>query len=162
MGKVTTNHEDIVDYWSSRIYEGDMGCDWDEALNRCWRCGTHHNTKSLNRCHIIPALLGGKDTPSNLILLCGPCHAESPSVASDDISIWHWIKNTSSNEYDTFWPLRSLELFERIFNRKPNVTNFDANKYKNYLDRHAGIHLGHGVKSISLATTCYALKASGL
>lgn len=33
---------------------------------------------SLERAHIIPAALGGPNAASNIILLCAPCHRDSP------------------------------------------------------------------------------------
>jgi hypothetical protein len=56
--KDKTKRDDIVKYWKDKIYEGDMGCDWCDALNRCWRCGEYHN--NLDRCHIVPSQLEGK------------------------------------------------------------------------------------------------------
>ena len=35
----------------------------------------------LQRCHIIPYMVGGSDDPENLFLLCERCHLESPDYA---------------------------------------------------------------------------------
>jgi len=64
---IKTKKRDIVDYWSKIKDECLLSVDWSEAETRCWRCGYQ---KRLQRCHIIPNSLGGKDTPSNLVLLC--------------------------------------------------------------------------------------------
>lgn len=88
--------------------------DWGEPS--CWCCGKftnkiynhldyEHNlsnakfseiweykeTKSLlNRCHIIPNMLGGEDTPKNLFLLCEFCHRNSPDTNNPRL-FFRWI-----------------------------------------------------------------------
>ena len=58
-----TTKKQIVNYWASRVDESDLGVDWCDALDRCWRCAIE--TKRLERCHIIPKSLGGSDDKSN-------------------------------------------------------------------------------------------------
>ena len=58
------------------------------AEKRCWRCGKE---TELQRCHLIPDSLGGKDEASNIVLLCDKCHKEGPNVADPEI-MWDWIK----------------------------------------------------------------------
>ena len=36
---IKTTIPEIVDYWFSRVYEGDLSVDASEAHERCWRCG---------------------------------------------------------------------------------------------------------------------------
>lgn len=36
--------------------------------------------KGLQRCHIVPRQGGGSDEPSNIVLMCDECHAESPDT----------------------------------------------------------------------------------
>lgn len=79
---IKTTIPEIVDYWFSRVYEGDLSVDASEAHERCWRCG--YQTK-LERCHIIPHSRGGADEPSNLVLLCKKCHLENPNVSDPEI-----------------------------------------------------------------------------
>ena len=74
---IKTTIPEIVDYWFSRVYEGDLSVDASEAHERCWRCG--YQTK-LERCHIIPHSRGGADEPSNLVLLCKKCHLENKKI----------------------------------------------------------------------------------
>ena len=64
---IKTKVEDIVDYWDSRVNEWEISVDFSEAHERCWRCG--YKSK-LQRCHIIPDSLGGRDEPNNLVLMC--------------------------------------------------------------------------------------------
>tara|TARA_Y100000114_G_C11608070_1_gene253721 strand:+ start:58 stop:651 length:594 start_codon:yes stop_codon:yes gene_type:complete len=94
-----------VSYWESRIYEGDLGVDFSEAHERCWRCGYK---RKLQKCHIVPKSLGGKDDVSNLIPLCGQCHDEAPDV-DDPEYIWEWIKNDRGIGYDSYWGLRAIQ-----------------------------------------------------
>lgn len=72
-----------------------MGCDWDDALHCCWRCGKKTDTQ---RCHIIQAAepFNGPDVPSNYVLLCERCHHEAPCV-NDARYMWQWIKDTHRN-----------------------------------------------------------------
>lgn len=44
----------------------------------------------LERAHIVPASLGGSDDAANVILLCGPCHRESPDWYEPDCMA-RWI-----------------------------------------------------------------------
>lgn len=77
--------------------------DWGEP--QCWCCGriipAEDNPKydellnngkiediwelkevrsHLQRCHIVPDMLGGEDKPENLFLMCARCHSESPDT----------------------------------------------------------------------------------
>ena len=36
----------------------------------------------LNKCHIVPKMLGGEATPDNMFLLCEGCHLESPDTTN--------------------------------------------------------------------------------
>lgn len=71
---IKTSQKAIIDYWIKHQDEGELGVDWAEAHERCWRCGYKSR---LERCHIIPSSLGGTDNPCNLILLCHRCHKEA-------------------------------------------------------------------------------------
>jgi hypothetical protein len=128
---IKTSKKDIVEYWSSRVYEGDMGVDFAEAHERCWRCGYQ---LPLQRCHIIPDSLGGADAPSNYVLLCNMCHREAPNVA-DARFMWIWIKATCVPFYDTYWSWRAQQDFEAMFGRKP-FQNFNLTEsYREDLQR---------------------------
>lgn len=96
-----------ISYWSERIYEGDVGVDWEDgtAENHCWRCGCK---RSLQRCHIVPKSLGGSDDPSNIIPLCAMCHDDAPNVA-DPLEMWNWIKKSHGSLSGLFWVERAFE-----------------------------------------------------
>lgn len=95
---IKTTKKEIVDYWASKQEEVGLSVDWSEAHERCWRCGYK---KPLERCHIIPDSLGGKDEPENLVLLCKRCHIEAPNV-EDKNFMWDWIRAYGTPFYDTF------------------------------------------------------------
>lgn len=79
---IKTPLSEIIAYWAKHVDECGLSVDWAEAERHCWRCGYERN---LQRCHIIPDSLGGKDEPSNLVLLCKRCHAEGPNVTDPEI-----------------------------------------------------------------------------
>ena len=62
---IKTTIPEIVDYWFSRVYEGDLSVDASEGHERCWRCG--YQTK-LECCHIIP--IPAKGQTNLLIWFC--------------------------------------------------------------------------------------------
>ena len=96
---IKTKKQDIINYWIKYIDESDgMNFDWAEADKVCWRCGCY---RKLQRCHIIPDSLGGKDEPCNFVLLCSECHQEAPNVESKTF-MWDWIKSYYTPLYNTF------------------------------------------------------------
>ena len=110
---IKTTKKQIIDYWSRVEDECGLSVDWAEAEERCWRCGYK---KRLQRCHIIPDSLGGKDEPSNLVLLCTRCHIDAPNVESKTF-MWDWIRSNGTSFYDTFWSLRAQKEYEFIYNK---------------------------------------------
>lgn len=103
----------IVDYWAARVDECDLSVDWSEAEEYCWRCGS---PKDLTRCHIVPHSLGGKDEPSNFVLLCRACHEENPNVADPEI-MWDWLMAYKSAFYNTFWQDEGLREYKFLYKR---------------------------------------------
>jgi hypothetical protein len=110
---IKTKKEDIVAYWFSRVDESGLSVDASEAHERCWRCGCE---KRLERCHIIPESLGGKDEPSNLVLLCKRCHLDNPNIKHPEI-MWDWIRAYGVPIYDTFWNILGMREYEFIYNK---------------------------------------------
>ena len=108
---IKTSKEEIVSYWAQYQDECGMSVDWSEADERCWRCGYK---RSLERAHIIPATLGGKDEPQNLVLLCKRCHADGPNVADPEI-MWDWIRGYGYPFYDIFWPAMGMKEYRFIY-----------------------------------------------
>ena len=110
---IKTTKKQIIDYWSRIQDECELSVDWAEANERCWRCGYR---KNLQKCHIIPDSLGGKDEPSNLVLLCSRCHIDAPNVESKTF-MWDWIRANGTSFYDTFWNIRAQKEYEFIYGK---------------------------------------------
>ena len=110
---IKTTPKEIIDYWEEREDESDLSVDWAEAEEICWRCGCK---RKLQRCHIIPDSLGGKDEPSNLVLLCERCHIDAPNVESQTF-MWDWIRANGTSFYNTFWSLRAQKEYEFIYKK---------------------------------------------
>ncbi len=155
---IKTKAPEIVDYWSRRIYEGDLGTDWCDASERCWRCAER---SSLERCHIIPAQepFCGSDSPENFVLLCRLCHEEAPSC-SDATEIWAWIKLTKANSYDTYWTEREWLEIKRVYGldvpQELALRDGHAcvSAYKQIVGTQVGLHW----RSISIASKVFAWK----
>lgn len=112
---IKTKIEDIVNYWffEKLIEESGLSVDAAEAHERCWRCGCE---KNLERCHIVPASLGGKDEPSNLVLLCKRCHIDNPNITDPEI-MWDWLRAYAVPLYDTFWDHLGRKEYEFIYHK---------------------------------------------
>ena len=112
---IKTKKEEIVRYWffEQLVDECGLSVDAAEAHERCWRCGCEYNLK---RCHIVPASLGGKDEPSNLVLLCHRCHLDNPNITDPEI-MWDWIRAYGVAMYDTFWDRLGLKEYEFIYKK---------------------------------------------
>ena len=61
---------------------------WGFDYARLW--DSEKVISSLERCHIIPAALGGRDDASNLFLLCEECHKLSPDT-TNPASFFRWV-----------------------------------------------------------------------
>ena len=158
MGKrnnIKTTIKQAVDYWSGRVDECGLSVDWAEADKRCWRCGCERN---LQRCHIIPDSLGGKDDPSNIVLLCERCHIDGPNVTDPEI-MWDWIKAYSVPLYDTFWGILGAREYQFIYKKSviqeirdildeanvlyDEMTGEKIKQLQREAAETAGIHFGH-------------------
>ncbi|MEC0329416.1 HNH endonuclease [Paenibacillus macerans] len=145
--KMKISKEEIVDYWFSIVDECGLGVDASEAHERCWRCGSE---KSLERCHIIPASLGGEDAPSNLVLLCHRCHLENPNVTDPEI-MWDWLRAYGTPLYDTFWVIQGIKEYEFIYHKSleeefKERSIDDTDRFKKIVSeqiRNTTFHYGH-------------------
>ena len=122
---IKTSIKEIVNYWAEHVDESGLSVDWSEADHRCWRCGCK---KHLQRCHIVPESLGGKDEVSNLVLLCKRCHADGPNVSDPEI-MWDWIRAYGVSFYDTFWSILGSKEYRFIYG---NSVGNDLNKIIKY------------------------------
>lgn len=108
---IKTTSKQIVDYWKENWADHGIGVKWEDATEYCWRCSYK---RRLQRCHIIPASLGGKDEPSNMVLLCKTCHSEGPNVEDPEI-MWEWIGAYQVPKYNTFWLIQGMKEYESIY-----------------------------------------------
>lgn len=108
-------HAEIADYWSRNQDECGLSVDWAEAEELCWRCA---HRRKLQRCHVVPRSLGGSEQASNLVLLCGQCHAEAPNVADPEF-MWIWLRAHAVDCYGTYWQIRGWREYEFIYGKKP-------------------------------------------
>lgn len=113
----------VVSYWEKNLYkthgmsEIDMGCDFSEAVDRCWRCG--YETSRTEICHIkpkglLPKNIKEKFDPSNLVLLCNPCHKEAPDIYDSEI-MWKWIQSTSYPTHEMYSENRISEEYKKLY-----------------------------------------------
>ncbi|MEV8425418.1 HNH endonuclease [Streptomyces niveus] len=81
-----------------------FACGW---FSERWKRATAQASwqrANLERAHLIPSSLGGPDDASNLLLLCKPCHQESPDWM-DPEQMARWIATRDerpSREVETF------------------------------------------------------------
>lgn len=139
---------DAIEYWSMRVDESDIGVDWCDAGERCWRCGGRGKRQ---RCHIVPAQFGGSDTVDNLIPLCAGCHDEMPDVTDRD-AVWVWISRTRP-QYG-YGLLRHERALKACMSRGIDISLFSREKARELMS-HAGLHLfqnrsGAAIKQSSL------------
>jgi len=95
---IKTTPKPIVNYEKKHLSDHMIGVEWEDATEYCWRCGYK---RRLQRCHIIPDSMGGREEPSNMALLCETCHSEGPN-ADDPEVMWEWISAYRVPFYDTF------------------------------------------------------------
>ena len=150
---IKTKKEDIINYWffEQMVDECGLSVDAAEAHERCWRCGFKHN---LERCHIVPESLGGKDEPSNLVLLCHRCHIDNPNITDPEI-MWDWIRAYGVPIYDMFWHHIAMKEYEFIYHKNyydeladigisiNSETKLMIKKYSQELIKETSYHFGH-------------------
>lgn len=144
---IKTTKQEIIDYWETKQDECGLSVDWSEAHERCWRCGYK---KPLERCHIIPDSLGGKDEAKNLVLLCKRCHIEAPNV-EDKNFMWDWIRAYGTSFYDTFWKIKAQEEYKFIYKKsfiqelkdRDILSDSDFRRFWNTDIGKTSIHYGH-------------------
>lgn len=167
---IKTKIPEIVDYWFSRIDESDFSVDAAEAHERCWRCGCKRN---LERCHIVPDSLGGRDEPANLVLLCARCHTENPNVTDPEI-MWDWLKAYKVPFYDTLWSILGLKEYRFIYKRSffedlaalgisdPDERNREMREIKTIVYRQATVHFGQPYFNTATVAGLYRMQLKEL
>ncbi|WP_142264786.1 HNH endonuclease [Streptomyces sp. SLBN-115] len=106
----------IAEHWNESPRRGDFAphlfldepccfaCGW---FSERWRRATPKASwqrANLERAHIIPSSLGGPDDASSLLLLCKPCHQESPDwMDAEQMARWIATRDDRpSREVETF------------------------------------------------------------
>lgn len=98
--------------------------------NICWGCGSVQS-RSLERCHIVPYSLGGSNEPSNYFLMCSKCHREAPNTMWPEI-FYEWIQQRET----AFSALQrsiidAIEPFSQLIT-EDNITELVAALKENY------------------------------
>lgn len=140
---------DCIDHWSALVCESDIGVDWSDAFDRCWRCGEQ---RRIQKCHIVAKQFGGGDDRTNIVPLCSECHDESPDV-TDEKEMWRWIKETRPMFYGTLKLGRALKT---CIDRGVDVSRFSPSRFNKLMEDNVGLHLmqngtGCRIKSSSIA-----------
>lgn len=110
MAGVKISRAKIAEYWlgseeGRRRYPSNPAL-MDFGEPHCFACGepgrwpegrlwSLWNQSGLERCHLVPRMLGGADTPENLVLLCNECHHEAPDVG-DPSYMLDWMTRRES------------------------------------------------------------------
>lgn len=119
-------------HWSVSIERGKFApMLQDLAEPRCFACGWYSERwlkptarsgwekATLERAHIVPSSLGGRNDASNVILLCKPCHEESPDW-HDANEMASWIAGRDERGS------KELEEFSRWCAAAQHVPEFEA------------------------------------
>lgn len=148
----------VFEYWKERIFEKGFFIDWGEPS--CWACGESWNGRydiknpnashekilnawekaPLQRCHIVPASLGGTDDESNLFLMCKQCHDLAPNTSFPEI-FFQWARNQSNIKRFNQEMQECLEIFnisKELCSELIDISKTE--KYKAWSDIHGGIH----------------------
>lgn len=149
---------EIFNYWKDKISE--MGIFIDRGEPSCWACGFHYDDKydlkkgdapletilecwnniPLQRCHIVPRSLEGKDTVDNLFLLCRECHDLAPNTIYPEIFL-EWAKNQCSYKREMFRVNQAMDSFGIAGEDKERIACvFDDKAFKEWMRGKSGLH----------------------
>lgn len=209
MASVNTSHYSIFEYWKDKFLKEngsiDSDGDYSEMVVRdwgepcCWGCGKPIVSKKeeyyqrdgdykhlwndthgkLERCHIVPGSIGGKDEPQNLFLLCPQCHFLSPD-STNRRSFFRWVYNNRKHSLmgnmhiDDMFGLIDIELKRRgiqdgIMGAMETLHIYgitDFSDMKKYISEHAGLHNTTCADSTTIAVSadylCHLIVDRGL
>jgi len=119
---------------------------WEEIIQVWNKC------EPLERCHIIPHSLDGKDEPANLFLMCRECHDNAPDTTHKD-DFFTWVNSQEwritkqrkemicklKEELRTFG-LNDLEDDEC----KELCSILESSQFRDWLDKNIGSHRASG------------------
>jgi hypothetical protein len=158
--KSMPSHRSVMDYWQREInkipaekLQNDsflwklVSINFEDA--KCWACEFYpvtcsdpRNFKFLQRCHIVPKMLGGSYDPSNIVLLCKGCHEESPDV-SHPIWMKKWIAQKSS-----WWVMQADRAKNNLTEKEMEFMVNHLSHFRKYMKQNMGCHLANsGSKS---------------
>jgi len=83
--------ETIVKQWETDLKNERFNTTYEESLTNCWACGSNFGGE-LERCHIIPTILGGEMKAENMILMCQFCNKQNPETIYED-DFWRWVES---------------------------------------------------------------------
>lgn len=146
--KSKPSKESIIRTQERGIPEHILGCDFDEAHDRCWCCGCKSNTE---RAHMMPESLGGDNDPANFVLLCTKCHEEAPDVSKE--AMLNWLEREHSVFHGERWARKALmdaglfdvndddaKQIDRALKSKPEIVT----GMKGKVSTHFGVGFSHG------------------
>ena len=123
-------HKSIMQYWKSREaserldqyrFDHRLELEFVDMLKKddcffCFGCYEQEESwRSFDRAHIVPAMLGGSNHPSNFVMLCSECHYDNPNTVHEEI-YFKWLDGVEfcySKKYRRL--LKALKLFEVSF-----------------------------------------------
>lgn len=112
-----------LDAWLDKLCTHDNE---EDNLKQIWN---DSKTKSvLNRCHIIPGALGGKDEPSNLFLMCEECHQLSPDTVYPFVFFEWVIKRHKQMYWGKLHPNYALQEVDKELRDEYNISLIDLVK----------------------------------
>ena len=145
-------------------YEKNRNREEDFDFKKLWN--DKYVRSKLNRCHIVPGSLNGKDEPENLFLLCSECHLLSPDT-SNARSFFRWVY--SQRKKMIMGDLNIEYLFSKVtdeLNQRGlpdtwtmvmEIANrggdFSGHTLKEQLSKHVGLHATHLVESSRICAT---------
>lgn len=114
---------EINNYWLERFWM------LEEDYPTCFICG---RDKNLEKCHITPKALGGRDDVDNLVLLCNEHHRQAPNISLSKEIMLKWI-DEESETYSRFFHMKTDDFQKyhmsiiKIVSRIENIIGDDFN-----------------------------------
>lgn len=95
--------------------------------------------KRLDRAHIIPMAIGGKDNPSNYMLLCHRCHRDSPDICNKKLFLsWVFKRRKDGSLLKRCFDKSTIILSEQYGIKLP-IINVEEAMSRTEINTHGGI-----------------------
>lgn len=104
----------------------------NDLQTNCKHIWNYKEVKSkLNRCHIIPKALGGKDEVSNLFLMCEHCHIYAPDYLEPEYFFAYVLSNRKKyvNGFNIGESINNILEVSQMLHK--DIKKFDSNCLKN-------------------------------